>query len=99
MIELILFNNVYVKSTDPNSPTLSPQQKEEMMGNLRSATMMATLIYLLIFVLAIYRAMAFSSNTPDSKALHLFFASVSPIMYIAFSYLAIGFDPSIKRVL
>jgi hypothetical protein len=98
MIELILFNNVYVKSHDPNSPTLSPEQKEDIMRNVRSATMMATLIYLLIFVLALYRAMACSSNTPDSRALHLFFASVSPVMYIVFSYLVPGFDPTNKMV-
>lgn len=98
MIELILFNNVYVKSNDPNSPTLSPEQKEQIMQNVRSATLMATLIYFLIFLLALYRAMACSSNNPDSRALHLFFATVSPVLYIVFSYLVPGFEPANKAL-
>ena len=97
MIELILFNNVYVKSNDPNTPTLSPEQKDEMMRNLRSATLMASVIYFLIFFLALYRAMACSSKTPDSRALHLFFATVSPVLYIVFSYVVPGFEQA-KRV-
>jgi len=93
MIELILFNNVYVKSQDPNSPTLSPEQKDEVLINIRNASLMAMLLYVLIFVLALYRAMACSSNTPDSRALHLLFATVSPVMYILFSYFVPGLVP------
>lgn len=29
----------------------------------------------------------------DSRALHLFFATVSPVLYIVFSYLVPGFEP------
>jgi hypothetical protein len=92
MIELILFNNVYNVSKDPNSPTLSPEQKADMVKQLKMATFMAVLLYVLIFVLAIYRAMVCSSNNPDSRAIHLFFASVSPVLYILISYLVPGFQ-------
>lgn len=91
MIELILFNNVYVNSQDPNQPTLSPEQKEDMMKNAKNATLMASLIYILIFALALYRAIECSRNQPDSRAIHLFFATVSPVMYVLFSYFVSGF--------
>ena len=93
MIELILFNNVYVKSKDPHSPTLSAQEKQNMLQQLRIATVLAMLIYILIFVLAIYRAMACSNNNPDSRAIHLFFATVSPVVYILLSYFVPGLVP------
>jgi len=96
MIELILFNNVYVKSQDPNQPTLSPEQKEDMIRNVRNASLMASLIYILIFVLALYRAMECSKKEPDSRAIHLFFASVSPVLYILFSYFVPGFCPNMQ---
>jgi hypothetical protein len=94
MIELILFNNVYTKSKDPNEPTLSPQQKEIIMANIRNASVMASFIYIFVFVLALYKAMECSSNTPDSRAIHLFFATVSPVMYIIFAYFVPGFCPT-----
>lgn len=93
MIELILFNNVYTYSQDPNSPTLSPDQKDQLIKNMRIASGIAVVIYILIFVLAIYRAMACSSNNPDSRAIHLLFATVSPVMYILLSYLVPGLAP------
>lgn len=95
MIELILFNNVYVSSKDPNSPTLSPDQKVAMENQIRSATLMALVLYVLIFGLAIYRALICSSNNPDSKAIHLFFASVSPLLYIVISYVVPGFEQNV----
>ena len=97
MIELILFNNVYVTSKDPNSPTLSPEQKVAMESQIRSATLMALVLYVLLFGLAIYRALICSSNNPDSKAVHLFFASVSPLLYIVISYVVPGFDQNVGR--
>lgn len=97
MIELILFNNVYVKQHDPNSPTLSPDQKIAIETQIRSATLMALVLYVLIFGLAIYRALICSSNNPDSKAIHLFFASVSPLLYIVVSYVVPGFDQNVSR--
>ena len=96
MIELILFNNVYVTSKDPKSPTLSPQEKVAMQSQIRSATFIAVVLYLLIFGLAIYRAFLCSGNNPDSKAIHLFFASVSPLLYIVISYVVPGFDQNIR---
>jgi hypothetical protein len=97
MIELILFNNVYVTSKDPKSPTLSPQEKAVIQSQIRSATMIAVFLYVLIFGLAIYRAFLCSGNNPDSKAIHLFFASVSPLLYIVISYVVPGFDQNIRN--
>ncbi len=95
MIELILFNNVYVKPKDAESPTLSPEKKLAMESQIRSATLMALVLYVLIFGLAIYRALICSSNNPDSKAIHLFFASVSPLLYIVISYVVPGFEQNV----
>jgi hypothetical protein len=97
MIELILFNNVYITPKDPNSPTLSPDQKVAMESQIRSATTLALVLYVLIFGLAIYRALLCSSNNPDSKAIHLFFASVSPLLYIVISYVVPGFEQNIRN--
>jgi hypothetical protein len=96
MIELILFNNVYVTSKDTKSPTLSPDEKVRMENQLRSATFVAVVLYVLIFGLAIYRALICSSNNPDSKAIHLFFASVSPLLYIVISYVVPGFEQNVR---
>jgi len=97
MIELILFKNVYVASKDTTSPTLSPDQKSKMESQLKVATATALVLYLLIFALAIYRALVCSSNNPDSKAIHLFFATVSPLLYIVISYVVPGFDQNVGR--
>jgi|688.fasta_scaffold00301_36 hypothetical protein len=93
MIELILFNNVYSSSHDPNSPTLSPEQKDQMMQNARIASAMAVVIYIMILVLALYRAMLCSNANADSRAIHFLFATVSPVMYILLSYLVPGLAP------
>jgi hypothetical protein len=95
MIELILFNKVYNVSKDSNSPTLSPDQKSQMKKDIQIATTVALVLYLLIFALAIYRALICSSNNPDSKAIHLFFATVSPLLYIVISYVVPGFDQNV----
>jgi hypothetical protein len=97
MIELILFNKVYNVSNDSNSPTLSPDQKSQMKKDIQIATAVALVLYLLIFALAIYRALICSSNNPDSKAIHLFFATVSPLLYIVISYVVPGFDQNVGR--
>ena len=97
MIELILFNKVYNVSNDSNSPTLSPDQKSQMKKDIQIATAVALVLYLLIFALAIYRALVCSSNNPDSKAIHLFFATVSPLLYIVISYVVPGFDQNVGR--
>lgn len=93
MIELVLFNNVYTYSKDPNSPTLSPEQKEVVLHNMKVASVFAVVIYISIFVLAIHRALICSSNNPDSRALHLLFATISPVMYILLSYFVPGLAP------
>ena len=51
----------------------------------------AMIIYLVFFVWAIFRALRCSAPTPDSRALHLMFATLSPVLYLIFSYAVEGF--------
>jgi len=48
-------------------------------------------LIVLLLVWAFWRALKCSSATPDSRALHLMFASVSPVLYLIFSYTVSGF--------
>jgi len=53
-------------------------------------TIIYVVVYLVLLVFAILRAIKCSTATPDSRALHLMFAIVSPVMYLIFSYLVPG---------
>jgi len=52
---------------------------------------------LILFVCAVFRALKCSQGNPDSRALHLLFATVSPALYLIFSFAVDGFcKPSVK---
>ena len=53
-------------------------------------TIVAMLIVLALIVWAWVRAVKCSSRSPDSRAVHLLFATVDPILYLIFSYFIDG---------
>jgi hypothetical protein len=62
----------------------------------RSSADTALLVILIIFEIllfawAIFRALKCSQKNPDSRAVHLLFASLSPALYLIFSYAVDGF--------
>ena len=60
-------------------------------GSVNVDAVVVFIIELAIIIFAIMRALRCSSNTPDSRAIHLLFATVNPVVYIAFSYIFQGF--------
>ena len=91
MIELILFNKVYNIQQVDNNNTLSPSERADREKGLQHMAVASLVLYLTIFVWSIYRAMACSQPNPDSRCAHFLFATISPVMYIAFSYLIPNF--------
>ena len=85
MIELFALN--YLNAPKSNNKTRKDAAAHAV------ATVVVFILYITIFVWAIMRAIQCSSATPDSRALHLLFATASPVMYLIFSYLVEGFCP------
>ena len=71
------------------SKKLTPEQQR----NLNLALSVIVILELILFVWAIFRAIKCSQATPDSRAVHLLFATVSPILYLIFSHAVEGFCP------
>ena len=81
MLELAVLSSV----AKPSSPS-------QVDPNAWSSAVLITLaIYLLIFALAFMRALKCSSRSPDSRALHFMFLTLSPVMYLFFSFAVPGF--------
>jgi hypothetical protein len=60
----------------------------------RAYTVSVTLIviiYITLLIFAVMRALRCSSSNPDSRAIHLMFAFISPGLYVACSYFVPGF--------
>ena len=89
MLELhTLMSAAHAAATDSNGNPTPGQQR-----NLNVALTVIVILELILFVWAIFRAIKCSQATPDSRAVHLLFATVSPILYIIFSYAVEGFCP------
>ncbi len=73
--------------SDNGNKKLTPAQQR----NLNIAFAVIIVIELVLFVWAIFRAIKCSHATPDSRAVHLLFATVSPVLYLIFSYAVDGF--------
>lgn len=72
---------------DGDTKKLTPTQQR----NLNLALAVIVILELILFVWAIFRAIKCSQATPDSRAVHLLFATLSPILYLIFSYAVDGF--------
>jgi hypothetical protein len=69
---------------------LTPDQKR----NMSIVIAIIVVVELILLVWAILRAIKCSQASPDSRAIHLLFAIVSPFLYLVFSYAVDGFCPS-----
>jgi len=86
MLELLALNAA--KNGDNKKPKTEAEKRAEAI-----ATAIVVVIWLAFWIWAIFRALKCSSATPDSRALHLFFATASPVLYIIFSFSVSGFCP------
>jgi uncharacterized membrane protein (DUF485 family) len=82
MLELFTLNSM--KSDSVNNT-------EDEIKSRHVITIISIIIYFIFFLLAIFRALQCSNITPESRAIHLMFATMSPVMYILLSYSIYGF--------
>lgn len=82
MIELFALNS---SKADTNNETDDEKNAKKVI------TITVAIVYLVFWFWAVFRALKCSSSTPDSRALHLMFATISPVMYIILSYTVSGF--------
>lgn len=75
-----------------NTSTVSTTGKkwDELTTNEKVSFIAVCVIVLILAIWAYVRAMNCSSNNPDSKAVHLLFATVDPVLYLIFSYFLEG---------
>jgi hypothetical protein len=66
---------------------------DDKKNDVRQTIMRVVIIVLelALFIWAIFRAIKCSQKNPDSRAVHLLFAVVSPTLYLIFSYSVEGF--------
>jgi hypothetical protein len=83
MIELMAMNAV--KGKDDN------KDPDKYKKSNAVATSTVVVIWVAFWIWAVSRALKCSSNTPDSRVLHLMFATASPGLYLLFSYNVSGF--------
>jgi hypothetical protein len=79
-----LMNTKYVKTTT------SDEESDEMPT---IAVAIIVLLYLILIFWSITRALKCSQSTPDSRAIHILFCFMSPMLYLFSSYLVPGFCP------
>ncbi len=89
MLELHTLMSAARAGTTNGDGKLTPEQQR----NLNIALVVIIIIELALFIWAIYRALKCSQASPDSRAIHLLFATVSPVLYLVFSYAVEGFCP------
>lgn len=63
---------------------------DELTTPEKIVSIIVLLLVLTFIIWAWVRAINCSSNNPDSKAVHLLFATVDPILYLVFSYFIEG---------
>lgn len=64
---------------------MTPAQKKRA----RTASLVAVLVYIAIWIWALFRAV--NCGKRQMKVVHVFFAAVCPIVYLAFSYFSEDF--------
>lgn len=62
--------------------TLTPEQER----NYAIVLSVVIVLEIALWIWAIVRAVHCSQATPDSRAVHLLFATMSPFLYLVFSY-------------
>ena len=91
MMEYYVINNAL------NSLKQNLKSRENYSGstdnNLTVVYVIVSIIIFIFIIWAIARALHCSKSTPDSRAVHLLFAVISPVFYVIFSYSVSGFCP------
>ena len=87
MLELNSALSMAKAAANDNGKQLTPDQQRRL--NIAMAVII--IIEVALWVWAIARALQCSKQDPDSRALHLMFAVVSPVLYLIFSYTVEGF--------
>ena len=84
MIELLAFNTL-------NAANKRAQGLSNTNNVLTTVEISFMIIWIVLFIFAIMRALRCSNATPDSRAIHIMFATASPVLYIICSYAVSGF--------
>lgn len=87
MLELNSALSVAKATANGEDKQLTPEQQRR----LNIAIAVIIIIEVALWIWAIARALECSKHDPDSRALHLMFAVVSPVLYLIFSYTVGGF--------
>lgn len=87
MLELNSALSLAKATASDGDKQLTPEQQRR----LNIATAVIIIIEVALWIWAIARALQCSKQDPDSRALHLMFAVVSPVLYLIFSYTVEGF--------
>tara|TARA_Y100000385_G_C13107286_1_gene648964 strand:+ start:3113 stop:3430 length:318 start_codon:yes stop_codon:yes gene_type:complete len=87
MLELNNALSVAKAAANNDGKQLTPEQQRR----LNIAMTVIVIIEVALWIWAIARALQCSKQDPDSRALHLMFAVVSPVLYLIFSYTVEGF--------
>ena len=86
MLELNSVLSMAKSAANGNGKKLTPDQQR----GLNIAITVIIIIEVALWIWAIARALQCSKQDPDSRALHLMFAVVSPLLYLIFSYTVEG---------
>lgn len=86
MLELYSMNALDAATKDPSK---TPEEAKSLM----MARTVGMLLVAILYIWAFLRALKCSQANPDSRAIHFAFASLSPILYIIFSYTVPGLKP------
>ena len=91
MIEYYVINNAInsLKQTLKTKENYSDSDD----NNLTIVYVIVAIIIFTFIIWAITRALHCSKAAPDSRAVHLLFAVISPVFYVIFSYAVPGFCP------
>jgi len=74
-----------VYNTTTNS-TLKNKHWDDLTTTEKVTLVLSLVLILVLIIWAYVRAMNCSNNNPDSRAIHLLFATVDPVLYLLFSY-------------
>lgn len=85
MLELYTLTNLANQNSKKNcddDDDLTPEEKK----NVNMAITVIVIIELILWIWAVNRAIKCSSSNPDSRVVHLMFATFSPLLYLLFSF-------------
>jgi hypothetical protein len=82
MLELYTLTILANQNSKKNCYDLTQEEKK----NVNIAITVIVIIELILWIWAITRALKCSTSNPDSRVVHLMFATFSPLLYLLFSF-------------